>query len=237
MILLGREKEITRIRDYMLRKRHLIIFGEKGVGKTAIIKEIINEQTMQNILYSPNSHTLKEALVNLVSFGTSSCKGAKNIAQKNIVYLKKLFYKVLDKNPSYLVFDHIAKMGPRYCSLLDYIVLERQTSLIVLSRGLKQQDIGHLGMMSCYFEKIEISNLDRIAADNLTEYFIARSGAAIADKGALKKDVFHYSKGNPKIIRELCLLAADAKYRRKGFLDTKLLDLDRRINELSLSNV
>jgi hypothetical protein len=45
-----------------------------------------------------------------------------------------------------------------------------------------------------------------------------------------KKEVFKISRGNPKVIKELCRLARDEKYSRKGYVDVKLIDLDRRIN-------
>jgi len=236
-ILIGRDKEVTIIRDYMRQRKHLIIFGEKGVGKTAIIKQIISERSTNNILYSQNSRTLKEALVNLVFSGRTFCDYAQNIAQKNILALRKLFYKILDKNPQYIVFDHLAKAGPKYYSFLEYIVAQRQIPLLIVSRSLRKEDIGHLGMILYDFAKIEISDLDGGAAASLTEYFIVHLGIDVAGKAEFKKDIFHYSGGNPKIIKELCVLAADAKYQRKGFLDTNLLDIDRRINELSLPNV
>ena len=121
--------------------------------------------------------------------------------------------------------------------LLEYIVMERQIPLVIVSRGLRKEHIGQLGMILYDFMKIEIDNLDRAAVDKLAEHFIAHLGINITKKSKFKKDIFYYSKGNPKIIQELCFLAADAKYRPKGFLDIKFLNLDRRINELSLPNV
>jgi hypothetical protein len=46
-----------------------------------------------------------------------------------------------------------------------------------------------------------------------------------------KKEVFNVSKGNPKIIKELCCLAQDEKYGARGSMDVKLMDLDRRIKD------
>ena len=68
------------------------------MGKTAIIKKIISEQNMWNILYSPNSRTLKELLVNLICSDESFCKHTKDIGRENILTLKKLFYKIMNKN-------------------------------------------------------------------------------------------------------------------------------------------
>ena len=146
-ILIGREKEIKRITELMQRRKHMIIFGQEGVGKTLIINEVMSNVGADRILYSPQSRTLKEVLVNLVSSGMGFCNCAKNTAQENILALKKLFYKILDKSPQYLIFDQVVKMRPKYYSFLDYLVMERQIPIIILSRGLRKEHIGHLGMI------------------------------------------------------------------------------------------
>ena len=47
-----------------------------------------------------------------------------------------------------------------------------------------------------------------------------------------KKEVFNVSKGNPKMIKQLCFLARDSRYQKENVFDVRLMDLDRRISEV-----
>ena len=53
----------------------------------------------------------------------------------------------------------------------------------------------------------------------------------VTKEAEFKQAIFNHSKGNPKIIKALCFLARDVKYKRNDSLDVHLMDLDRRINE------
>jgi hypothetical protein len=146
--------------------------------------------------------------------------------------LKNALYGIInEKKPEYIVFDHIESVEPKFYSLFVYL-MEAKIPLIVLSRGLQKKDIGHLRMSLFNFEKVEISDLDRPTADVLIGHFIKEFGIKITKEADFKKQIFHFSKGNPKIIKGLCFLARDVKYQKNDILDVKLMDLDRRINEV-----
>ena len=144
--------------------------------------------------------------------------------------------------------------------------METKIPLIVVSSGLEKKDIGYLRMSLFNFEKVEISNFDRPAADILIDHFIhsrpenlalegkdekwplsislqeatgfspwsfiKEFGIKINNETDFKKQIFHFSKGNPKIIKGLCFLARDVKYQKNDAIDVKLMDLDRRISEI-----
>jgi len=228
-ILIGREKECAAISGLISQKKSIIIFGPEGVGKTTIINKVLSNLVALNSFYSPISKTLKESLLNFMEYGASD----KKIIQKaDILGLKKLFYKILaKKNPEYIIFDQIESVEPKFYSFFVYL-MEAKIPLIVLSRGLQKQDIGHLRISLFSFEKVEISNLDKPTADILIDYFIKEFGIKITKDVDFKKQIFHFSKGNPKIIQGLCFLARDVKYQKSDGLDVKLMDLDRRISEV-----
>jgi len=225
-VLIGKEKECAAITDLISRRKHIIIFGAEGVGKTAIINKVLsNQNSLKQHLYSQESGTLKEALINLV-LSDSDVHG--NIDEKNILALKKTLYPILDRKPEYIIFDHIGRVEPKYYSFLEYLI-EREAPLIIIAKGIDKKSIGHLRFILHNFEKIEISNFDRSRSDSLIEYYIHEFSIKVAQLDNFKRGVFHFSNGNPKIIKQLCSLARDTKYQKKGFIDVKLIDLDRRI--------
>jgi Holliday junction resolvasome RuvABC ATP-dependent DNA helicase subunit len=80
------------------------------------------------------------------------------------------------------------------------------------------------------FAKLEIKNLDPTKAGQLIDHYASTFDLKIDAPTDFKKEVFKISKGTPKIINQLCQLARDQKYRAKGYMDVKLMDLDRRIS-------
>ena len=224
--MIGREKEIILITRLVSEKKNIIIFGQEGVGKTSIIQEVMNSGQAGRILYSPQSGTLKETLINLV-LSDNSVYG--NINEKNILALRKALYPILDQKPDYIIFDHIDRVEPKYYSFFEYLI-ERELPLIIIAKGIDKKNIGHLRLILHNFEKVEISNFDRSRSDALVDRYVNEFNIKVAQLDNLKKSIFHFSNGNPKITRQLCSLAKDTRYQKKGFVDVKLMDLDRRID-------
>jgi len=228
-ILIGREKERAMITGLISQRKNIIIFGLEGVGKSAILKSVLKDKNMANLLYSQDSKTLKGALSDLILSALGNTKAVQGL---NILALKKVLYRVInEEKPDYIVFDHVEGVEPRFYSLFVYL-MEAKIPLIVLSRGLQKKDIGHLRMSLFEFEKVEIFNLDRPAADALVDHFIKEFGIKITKDADFKKQIFYFSKGDPKVIKQLCFIARDVKYQKNDILDVKLMDLDRRISEV-----
>ena len=227
--IIGREKECAMITNFINQGKSIIIFGPEGVGKTTVLNKVLTGFPGLNKISSQESKTLKESLLNFMA--CVSCN-QKTINEANILALKKLFYEVLARNkPEYIIFDHIGSVEPKFYSFFVYL-LEAKIPLIVLSRGLEKKDIGHLRMSTFNFEKVEISNFDRPTTDILIGHFINVFGIKITKQADFKKEIYHFSKGNPKIIKGLCFLARDVKYQKNDAIDVKLIDLDRRISEV-----
>jgi hypothetical protein len=227
--IIGREKECAAISALISRRKNIIIFGAEGTGKSTIIKSVLKEKNIKSLLYSQDSRTLKGLLSNLILSALGNTKAVQGA--KTLVLKKALYGIINEKKPEYIVFDHLESVEPKFYSFFVYL-MEAKIPLIVLSRGLEKKDIGHLRMSLFNFEKVEISNFDRPATDILIEHFINEFGIKITREADFKKEIYHFSKGNPRIIKGLCFLARDVKYQKNEAIDVKLMDLDRRINEV-----
>ena len=226
-ILIDREKEVRTISALANQRKNIIIFGEEGVGKTAVINKVLADQfNSKQYLYSEESKTFREALMGLVLSGSNS-RG--KIEEKNILALRKILYIILDKKPGYIIFDHIGRVEPKYCSFLEYLI-ERGFPLMIISQGTDKKAIGHLRYLLHNFERVQLSNFSRVATDILIDHYISKFNIKVVDLDNFKKAIFHFSNGNPKVVRQICSLSRDTKYSKKGFIDVKLINLDRRIN-------
>jgi len=226
-ILIDREKEVRIISALANRRKNIIIFGEEGVGKTAVINKVLADQfNAKKYLYSEESKTFREALMGLVLSGSNT---RVKVEEKNILALRKMLYTILEKKPEYIIFDHIGRVEPKYCSFLEYLI-ERGLPLMIISQGTDKKAISHLRYLLHNFERVQLSNFSRVATDILIDHYISKFNIKVVDLDNFKKAIFHFSNGNPKVVRQICSLSRDTKYSKKGFIDVKLINLDRRIN-------
>lgn len=222
-VLFGREHERRLLDELVRQKMNVLILGDEGVGKSAIVEDLLSGGLIRNFLYSRHSATLKETLVNMVG----AAQGGKDLQKKNILSLKKICYQLLDANPEYVVLDHVALVERKFYGFLTYLK-ERKIPFVIATQRPGKKNIGHLWKGLYDFEKIEIGNLDLPWARQLIDYYASSFDLKIETD--FKREVFSISKGNPKIIKELCHLAREEKYKAKGYMDVKLMDLDRRIS-------
>jgi hypothetical protein len=231
-MFIGREHECQRLSDLMRNRKHVLVLGEDGVGKSAILNHTLADGVLKKFLYSKHSTTLKEALVNLVG----AAVGGKELAKQNILTLKKTCYRLLDNRPEYAVFDHVARVERRFYAFLTYL-RERNLPLLIVTRQPGKDNLGHLWMGLYDFEVLEVKNLDPTKTAQLVDNHITKLNLEIDEAADFKKEIFKMSQGNPRIIQDLCRLARNEKYRAKGYVDVKLMDLDRRISSIALEAI
>jgi hypothetical protein len=223
-MLIGRESESRLLEELIRQRKNILIVGPEGVGKSAIVDHALANGAVKNILYSKSSATLKETLANMAEFAL----GSKNLHSKNILSLKKICYEFLKASPDYAILDHMTWVEPKFYGFLTYLK-EQRIAFIIVTRSQNKKDIGHLWMGLYDFERIEIKNLDHAGADRLIDYCAQSFDLNLYETTHFKNEVSAISNGNPKIIWELCRLAQDKRYHAKGYIDVKLMDLDRRI--------
>jgi len=223
-MLIGREQEFRLLGEWIGQRKNILVLGPEGVGKSAILEHLLAAGTLKRALYSKRSTTLKETLANIAEFAL----GSKNLRQENISSLKKMCYGILAASPQYAVLDHLVWVEPKFYGFLTYLK-EREITFITATRAPNKKEIGHLWMGLYDFEKLEIKNLDQTGTSQWIDSCAESFDLKLHDAANFKKEAFTISRGNPKIIKELCRLAGDEKYYAKGSWDLKLMDLDRRI--------
>ena len=224
-LLIGRGDERRALNELIQQRKSVLILGDEGVGKSALLEDALANSGIKNILYSKRSTTLKETLVNLLQSATNLA----HLPKQNILALKKNCYELLAARPEYVVLDHIVWVEPKYYAFLTFIK-EQKFPFIIATRKTGKKNVGHLWMGLYDFAVLEVQNLDQARTGALVDYYASCFDLKLGVDADFKKNVFKLSRGNPKVIKELCRLAQSEKYRSKGYVDLQLIDLDRRIN-------
>ncbi len=227
-MLIGRDKEIEKTIDAISKRKNLFLSGPVGVGKTFIVKHVLEETVVKGILYSDDCTTIKTSLIGFLKSDYDSTF----LSCQNVSSLRKLFYKKIQKERPYLVFDHTGRVGPKFCSYLENLLDEHP--VLIIARSTDPGDIGDLSLLLFSFEKLEVQNQNIKHAYELITHFIDSYGLVIDKVDYFRKEVFRLSCGNPAVISEICQYAKRAEYKVGDEMKLNLLNLDRKIDALKL---
>ncbi len=227
-MLIGRDKEVEKIADVVSQRKNLFLSGPESVGKTFIVKHVLEEMGGRVILYSENCSTLKTSLTGFLKDDYDPAF----LSSQNISSLRKLFYKKIHKERSYLIFDHMGSVGPKFFSYLENLLDEHPA--LFMARSTDPKEIGDLSLLMFSFDKLEVHNLNRKHAFELISHFIESFGLVIDKADFFRKEVFRLSNGNPSAIREICHYAGKDEYKVGKEIKFRLLNLDRKIDALKL---
>jgi hypothetical protein len=227
-VLIGRDKERNQIVDAVSQRKNLFLFGLEGVGKSFIVKHVLEETGGRGVLYSDDCATIKTSLFGFLN----GDYGSKFLSDHNVLSLRKLFYKKIQKENPYLIFDHMGRVGPKFFSYLENLFDEHP--VLIIARSSDPGDIGDLSLLLYSFEKLELQNLNRKHAYELITYFIDSYSLVIDKVDHFRKEVFLISSGNPAVIREICQYAKKSEYKVGDEIKLNLLNLDRKIDALKL---
>jgi hypothetical protein len=219
----GREREIGELRTLYTLRKHVVIVGPGGIGKTALLKQI------------------RQHCPVLVCDETSSLRRICNSLERLLGWVRHKLNVIERKNRllAYLIcrgepvaFDHVTHIAPRVARFIAH--LAEQTPIWIACRSDQPHEIGHLWPDLYKFQRIEISPLTALEARALVEEAVAQGNIQVnARKHA--DELHRMSGGNPRILEELLIELAAREYKIDGSSGLDLLDLDRRIHEIDLA--
>ena len=219
--LIGRDSELETMRDHVRLGKNLAVVGPEGVGKTAMVTQAI--AGLPDVLYCADTGTPKTACECLMTVLGESLAASNNIQRKRVVLA------ALRKHHCCIVFDHVPRVSPKLLSLLEN--LRESHPLVVVTRSLAWNDIGHLRMILWDFDTLELGGLRETAARRLVRAESHRLGLTVPDAQQFEHDVWRLSRGNPRALIALCEQAKRSRYVFGRRVNMRLLDLDRRITE------
>ena len=141
----GRKREIAQIRRLHARRKHALIVGSAGVGKSALVAQL--HETLP-FVYCAESETLGEICRHLEA-GLNS--PAPHLA---LVQRKNRLLTILVETGQTVVFDGVGWTTPKISSFLEG-AMER-TPVWICSRSERARDIGRFWPLLARFEKIEL---------------------------------------------------------------------------------
>ncbi len=217
---IGRKREVAQLQRLHAQRKHALILGPPGAGKTAVVARL---REKLGLIVCPQSKQF-----------TSICESLEaqlglEAADAKLPQRKQRLLRALADAKRSVVFDGVDWTTPKLSSFLECLM--ECVPMWLCTRSEHPWNIGHFWRLLVRFEKIE---LHPFRPAETRECVAAAVAAKLIPREALTiVEWLHYrSNGSPLILRELFDELASRKYNLNCRHDLRLLDLDRRIHEL-----
>jgi hypothetical protein len=218
-ILVGRTKELERLKHNLDSRKHTVLVGEIGTGKSHLLRYAIRDK--RKVIYIEQIHPLKSALLNiaealhqnrrLIIEGLHTeyltWKDLKRkVTRLAVAELLNCILKSLEGQNYLLALDHLEGLTP---SMAYSISLIMDKALVFgATNDLKKS--GHLSRIWWRFEHIRLDNLDKEEAKALLWLYARKR--KVKDKEMFENKVLTYSCGNPLAIVEMAQRTSSERF-------------------------
>lgn len=250
----GREKELKKLVINILLKKHTLIIGKKGIGKSTLAQQAISivngsihridispttianefnnlqlalklKQTQQNKIKILKINTTKtnSTIFNEIIYQLQQNKDLINIQhtpqndQNKITNLQiknahQIIIKSLENKNYIILIDDIDIATPTILNLIHDLITSTTTTIIATSTEIKHER--KIKPLYPLFDKIELKELQKETAENLTNYLIQTflPNLQPEKKQFLKYEIARNAKGNPTIIKSIIAHACSQKH-------------------------
>jgi len=216
----GRGKEVERLKHLHAQRKHVLILGPAGVGKSTLVAHL---RRRLRLLWCSHSEHLGEICDSLEGeLGLSA-------ADLKLIQRKPRLRQALAEAGKTVVFDDLAWTTPKLSSFLES-VMER-VPVWLCARSEHSWDIGHFWTLLVRFEPVEVPPFRLAQTQSLVEAAV-RHGLIPPDALNIVEWLHRRSAGLPLVLRELLEELASGKHDLSNPHGLRLLDLDRRIHGL-----
>jgi hypothetical protein len=215
-----REREITLLQQLHMQRKHVLILGTEGIGKSALVAHL--RQSLR-LRVCPASERLSEICEALEPELGLEAGELHLIARKNRVL------NSLKGTKRAVVFDGASWMTPKLASFIENVSERAPVWLCVRSE--RPWDIGRIWPLLVRFEHVELKPFHPGESLLLVEAAV-RGKMVPADTLNIVEWLHRRAAGNPKILCELLAEITRGHYDLSNPLALQRLNLDRRIHEM-----
>jgi hypothetical protein len=220
----GRKALIENLCVLYAQRKHVLVVGIEGIGKTALLRQVNYSCPM---LLCEETSSLRRICDSLErQLGWTHYK-------LNVVERKNRLIAYLERRGEPVAFDHVALTPPRVARFIGR--LADHIPVWIVCRSDHGREIGRVWEHLYKFTRIEVPPLTRVEISALIENAVAQSNI---QTNAREHSAYlhHLCKGIPRVLEELLLELAAKEYKIDSSFGRHLLELDRRIREIADAN-
>jgi hypothetical protein len=256
-ILVGRERELHRLRTAIQKRESQLIWGLSDAGKTSLIRQAIAglpEAARRNCIYGTGAATgrqlVSQFLRGLYVTGDPVVRRKVHadraggftldrwLNKQSLLRLRGILFSAAEHGDYRFFVDHLPSPTRKMAHLLKEIMYRCKTPVFLTGRGYSQREIGFAWSLYWADEyRIQLEPLAETAARELLEMCISNFGLASLDLTGFHEEILHFSARLPGSIVKMCELAADSRYHYGHRIKLKLVHVDylMQSNQLAMN--
>lgn len=249
-VFVGREELLAELWELALKGRHTLVFGEKGVGKSALLERLyrgLKEGGEVKVLFVEDARNLKPMLISLAQqlheyrlfqhpyLSDAAVKGMTwrkllpKVRSLTIPDLARAVITSLQGQGCLLLLDHLEKLLPTAEAWLNQLL--NVATLIVATSDPQAKSLK--AFLQRIPAKVEVPPLTREETSRMIEQCLALVPIAVQDPDHYRRGIYHASGGNPKVVKDLLAdHSLEKKIDRRGIRE---LDLDAKAQYVATS--
>ena len=216
----GRTKEIAQLKRLHAQRKHVLILGPEGVGKSALVARLRESLGLRVCPASERLSEICEALERELDLEAGDL---------HLVRRKNRLLKLLKGTKRAVVFDGAGWTTPKLGSFIENV--SERVPVWLCVRSEHPWDVGHFWPLLVRFEKVEVKPFHPGETQMLVEAAI-RNDRVPASVRDIVDWLHRRAAGSPKILCKLLEEISRGHYDLSNSHALRLLNLDRRIHEL-----
>jgi len=236
-LILHREEELRSLKERLLKRKPLLLHGRSGIGKTLLIRHIV--ESMAEVLYCESSTSTQVVFRSVAERLLDSrnprvqggCRDRDGIRAKSAVSLKGIVMDALREGSYTIVLDHIDQPSQSFAAAVREIVGWCSTPVVAVARSHHMEDTGFLQpLYSDRHTRYELKNFDPATAEKFAEQVVERAGLSGSNIKEFVGKVLELTEGNPGAMVGMLQMAAYPQYRSGGHIKIAPLYIDFRMS-------
>jgi len=216
----AREREIIRLRELHAQRKHVLIIGPAGVGKSALVERV---RLQLSLLVSATSAHLGE-----ICEGLEPALGLDPAGLKLLERKKRLRERLAAAGRT-VVFDGAGWTTPKLSSFFGGVA--ERGPVWLCARSEHPWDIGHFWPLLARFARVEVRPFHLNETQALVEAAV-QARLIPPETRSIVEWLQRRAGGSPLVLHELFEELATGKYDLTSPQALRRLDLDRRIHEV-----
>jgi hypothetical protein len=217
----GRQEVIDKLCLLYAQRKHALIVGPEGVGKTALLRQVNQRCPMLLCEESASLRRICDCLER--QLGWPHYKLA-------VVERKNRLLEYLERHCEIVAFDQVRSTPPRVARFMGS--LRDHVPIWIACCSDHRKEIGRVWEHLYKFTRIELPPLTRGETSALIENAIVQGNIQVDARDHVGY-LHQLSKGVPRLLEGLLIELSERKYKIDSSFGRHLLDLDRRIHELT----